>query len=214
MTDSEAHAPLRIGEKVPGFTARSTHGPINLDDYRGRWLILFAHPADFTPVCTSEFVALAHAAQEFADRGCDLIGVSVDSLYSHLAWVRMIHDMTGVRVDFPLVEDPTMEIARAYGMIDSSAPDAASVRTTYFIDPHGVLRASTNYPSSVGRSIPEMLRLLTALQRVDAVDALVPANWEPGEDLLESPRETAADAYDAKDPAAWFYAARPDQESK
>lgn len=206
MSEFSDIAPLRIGETVPKFSARSTQGVIDLANYRGRWLILFAHPADFTPVCTSECVALARAAADFSALGCDLVGVSVDSLYSHLAWVRMIHDMTGVSVDFPIVEDPTMEIARAYGMIAHDAADAGSVRSTYFIDPDGVLRASTSYPPTVGRSIPEMLRLLQALQRADAGDALVPADWQPGEALLGVPAETVADVLKAKTASGWFYA--------
>ncbi len=207
----EEFLPLRIGEKVPTFSARSTRGPIDFESYRGRWVILFAHPGDFTPVCTSEFIALSKAAPEFARLDCELLGISVDSLYSHLAWVRMIHDVSGERIEFPIIEDPTMEIARAYGMIGRDAPDAASVRTTYFIDQKGVLRASLSYPPTVGRSIPEMLRLLAALQRVDQGDALLPADWQPGDDLLRIPREDAADVLKSEQAADWFYSPKSDR---
>lgn len=205
-TDTMHHfAPLHIGDVVPRFTARSTQGPVDLADYDHQWIVLFAHPADFTPVCTSEFIELAKAADEFADLDCALIGISIDSLYSHLAWIRMIHEMTGVKVEFPLVEDPTMEIARAYGMISPEAGDAATVRATYFIAPGGILRASITYPPNVGRSIPEMLRLLRALQAADGEQALVPANWESGDPLLRMPEENAANLFKAKSATDWFY---------
>ncbi|AKH42816.1 peroxiredoxin (alkyl hydroperoxide reductase subunit C) [Altererythrobacter atlanticus] len=196
---------LRIGDQVPHFTARSTQGPLDLGDYAGKWVILFSHPADFTPVCTSEFVALARAADKFAERDCTLIGVSIDSLYSHLAWIRMIYDMTGIEVGFPIVEDPTMEIARAFGMIGPEAHDASSIRATCFIDPDGKLQATTCYPANVGRSIPEMIRLLKALQRVSDGDVLAPADWQPGSDLLRAPRETVADVLRPEGASDWFF---------
>lgn len=202
---------LRLGDEAPNFSARSTQGPISLSDYRGRWLVLFSHPADFTPVCTSEFVALAKAAGEFAALDCALMALSVDSLYSHLAWIRQIHDMFGVTVDFPIIEDPTLEIARAYGMIGCDAVDAAAVRTTYFLDPDGVLRASTCYPAEVGRSVDEMLRILTALQRVHRGSCLVPANWTPGDDLLRVPRASVAEIVKEKNAGDWFYTPIPDK---
>jgi len=197
--------PLRIGQTVPIFTARSTTGPFDLADYRGRWVMLFSHPADFTPVCTSEFVALAEAKEQFEALGCSLVAVSIDSLYSHLAWIRMIYDMTGTKVDFPIVEDPTMEIARAYGMIGTEADDAGTIRSSYFIDPDGVLVASQTYPVTVGRSIPELLRLLAALQKVRTGDVFVPVNWQPGDPLLKIPAETAADIFAGERSSDWFY---------
>ncbi|WP_395329416.1 redoxin domain-containing protein [Novosphingobium sp. BL-8H] len=198
--------PLRIGDRVPRFVARSTQGAFDLDDYRGRWLILFSHPADFTPVCTSEVLALARAVPEFAALDCRLVGLSVDSLYSHLAWIRLIRDTTGVAIEFPIIEDPTMEIARGFGMVGADARDSATVRMTYFIDPEGVLQALNSYPLTVGRSIPEMLRLLAALQEVRDGGGLAPADWQPGDDLLRAPEDTAAAALATSDPAAWFYA--------
>ena len=197
--------PLRIGETVPRFSARSTQGPLDLADFRGRWLMLFSHPADFTPVCTSEFIALARAKDRFAELDCALVGLSADSLYAHLAWIRAIHDMAGVTIDFPVIEDPTMEVARAYGMIGCEAQDAGAMRMTCFIDPDGILRASTCYPATVGRSIPELLRVLAALQQVHGGERLAPADWEPGKPLLHAPGERAADAIEGDAATDWFY---------
>ena len=180
-------AGLRIGDPAPDFSARSTAGDIRLSDFRGRWLELFSHPADFSPVCTTEFVALARAAGDFAERDCALMALSVDSLFSHFAWLRMIRDRFDVEVRFPIVEDPTLVIGRAYGMVAPRDNDSGTVRTTFFIDPEGVVRAMTCYPANVGRSTPEMLRTLDALQAVDAGSVLAPANWEPGDDLLQQP---------------------------
>ncbi len=176
--------PLRMGDIAPDFQARSTLGPVKLSDYRGRWLVFFSHPADFTPVCTSEFVAIAKAAEAFAALDCGLLGLSVDSLYSHLAWVRAIRDGFDVTIPFPIVEDPSMAIGRAYGMIDADSADSSAVRATYFIDPDGVIRAMTWYPLNVGRSVDETLRMVAALQRTAGGDALAPEAWRPGDDLL------------------------------
>ena len=210
LDDQAQPLPLRIGEVVPRFSGRSTLGPLDLDDYRGQWVMLFSHPADFTPVCTSEFLAFARAEQQFTDMNCALIGMSVDSLYSHLAWIRMIFDLTGEKIAFPIVEDPTMEIARAYGMLGHDAQDAGTVRTAYFIDPDGILRACTCYPPTVGRSIPEILRLLAALQRVDRGDVLTPADWQPGDDVLHAPAETLDAALAPGNAFDWFYASTKD----
>ena len=204
---SERMAPcagLRIGDYAPEFAARSTTGDLRLSDYRGRWLVLFSHPADFTPVCTTEFVALARAAQEFGQRDCALMALSVDSLFSHFAWLRAIRDRFDVEVHFPIIEDPTLVIARAYGMVDSQANDSATVRSTFFIDPEGVIRAMTCYPANVGRSTPEMIRTLDALQAVDDDTLLAPANWQPGDELLRQPSGSLDDVYAAKGSSDWF----------
>jgi peroxiredoxin (alkyl hydroperoxide reductase subunit C) len=177
---------------------------MRLSDCRGRWLVLFSHPADFTPVCTTEFVALAKAADQFAQRECDLMALSVDSLFSHFAWLRMIRDRFDVEVRFPIIEDPTLVIGRAYGMVAPGDNDSATVRTTFFIDPHGVIRAMTCYPANVGRSTSEMLRTLDALQAVDKDPVLAPANWEPGEKLLRQPSAKLDDVFAAKDHTDWF----------
>lgn len=203
--------PLQIGDLAPNFQARTTMGMVNLSDYRGKWLILFSHPADFTPVCTSEFIALSKAADRFAALDCTLLAVSIDSLYAHLGWIRAIHDGFGVTISFPIVEDPSMVIGRAYGMIRSSAIDAATMRSTFFIDPDGVIRAITNYPATIGRSVDEMLRIVTALQRVDAHNVVTPEGWQPGDAVLLPPGQEQAIVLDAKDNVTWFYRPVPDK---
>lgn len=206
-TAGGASAPraLRIGDVAPVFCARSTLGEVRLDQYRGRWVIFFSHPADFTPVCTSEFVALARAAPQFEAIGCALIGLSVDSLFSHVAWVRAIQEIFGVEVPFPIVEDPSMVIGRAYGMLDESAQDSSAMRASYFIDPQGVVRAMTWYPLTVGRSVAEMLRLATALQRTASGELMTPEGWRPGDDLLLPPLKTMTEALKPGSPPDWFY---------
>ena len=205
--DAARRAPcagLRIGDAAPDFSARSTVGDVRLSDYRGRWLILFSHPADFTPVCTTEFVALARCAEEFGKRDCALMALSVDSLFSHFAWLRLIRDRFDVEVRFPIIEDPTLVIGRAYGMVASGDNDSATVRTTFFIDPHGIVRAMTCYPANVGRSTSEMLRVLDALQAVDGGPVLAPANWRPGEALLAQPDASLDTVFSADGQADWF----------
>ena len=201
---------LRIGDRAPVFHARSTLGPISLTDYRGRWVLLFSHPADFTPVCTSEFIALARAAARFAALDCVPVAVSVDSVFSHQAWVRAIHDHFGVTIAFPIIEDPTLVIGTAYGMIDEMAVDASAMRSTFVIDPDGVVRAVLSYPATVGRSVDEQLRLVAALQKVDADAVLTPEAWRPGDAVLLPPHEDAAAAV-ADGDACWFHRLRPDE---
>ena len=196
---------LRIGDIAPNFSARTTQGEISLDQYRGRWLVFFSHPADFTPVCTSEFMALACKAARFEAMDCVLLGLSVDSLYSHVAWLRAIRDRFDVDVPFPVVEDPSMVVGRAYGMLDEDASDASSVRATYFIDPDGVIRAMTWYPMNIGRSVDEMLRMVAALQRSAAGDVLTPADWQPGMNVLVPPALTGDAGPD------WFHSTREDK---
>lgn len=198
--DSQTNSPvpLRIGDTAPDFMARSTKGPFQLSRLRGRWVIFFSHPADFTPVCSTEFVALARRQAAFDALGCQLVGLSVDSLYSHMAWVRALGGLFDVTVDFPVIEDPSMAIGRAYGMIGADAADSMAMRTTFFIDPNGIVRATTSYPHNVGRSVDEMLRLLNALQQVDVSGRLTPEGWQPGGPVLLPPAEGAGDAAD------WF----------
>ena len=205
---------MRIGDSAPDFEARSTLGPIRLSDYRKRWLVLFSHPADFTPVCTTEFVELARRAQEFEDRDCAIMALSVDSLFSHFAWLRLIRDRFDVEVRFPIIEDPTLVIGRAFGMVGPHDNDSATVRTTFFIDPTGTVRATSCYPSNVDRSVPEMLRTLDALQAIDAHHGLAPANWQPGDALLRAPTQSLDDVYSAKDGTSWFLHEMSDKRSK
>lgn len=197
-------AGLRIGDFAPDFEARSTVGPVRLSALRGRWLVLFSHPADFTPVCTTEFVALARQAAAFEKRDCALMALSVDSLFSHFAWLRMIRDRFGVEVRFPIVEDPTLIIGRAFGMVSAEDSNSATVRTTFFIDPKGVIRAMTCYPANLGRSVPEMLRIVDGLQAIDADGGLAPANWQPGEAMLEAPTHDLDEVFAADDATSWF----------
>jgi peroxiredoxin (alkyl hydroperoxide reductase subunit C) len=200
-----AGASLRLGQQAPEFTARSTKGLVRLSDFRGRWLVLFSHPADFTPVCTSEFVAIARAAKAFESLDCALMALSVDSLFSHLAWIRAINDRFDVAIDFPILEDPTLEIGRAYGMVGAEDMDASAVRMTYFLDPEGVVRATTCYPASVGRSVDEMLRMVAALQRVHRGEVLAPEGWHPGSDLLRLPPQSVEAVLSSQDATSWFY---------
>jgi len=200
---------LQIGDPAPNFQARTTMGVINLSDLRGRWLILFSHPADFTPVCTSEFVALSKANDRFEALNCALLAVSVDSLYSHLGWIRAIRDGFGVTVSFPIVEDPSLIIGRAYGMISDRSPDAATMRSTYFIDPDGIIRAMICYPATIGRSVDEMLRVLSALQIVDADHVVTPEGWHPGDAVLLPPHQDQAALLAEADDPMWFHRSKP-----
>ncbi len=193
--------PLRLGDAAPNFTARTTMGEKSLADYRGKWLILFSHPADFTPVCTTEFVTLANVADRFEALDCALLGLSIDSLYAHIAWAKAIELAFGVRIPFPIVEDPSMAIGKAYGMIDEHAQDSSAIRCTYFIDPDGIVRAITSYPHNVGRSVEEMLRMVAALQVAAKDNVLTPEGWQPGEATMRPPAADVAQTTTASD---WF----------
>jgi len=207
--------PSRLGppllhDPAPDFRARTTLGERTLSGYRGRWLLLFSHPADFTPVCTSEFVAFARAADRFEALGCDLLALSVDSLFSHVAWLRSIHEQFGVKVPFPLIEDPSMAIARAYGMIAPNAPDASMVRAVFAIDPAGIIRAISWYPMTTGRNVEELLRLLAALQVTDAHGVSTPEGWQPGGDIILPSPLTADAAFERHESGAdWYYRTAP-----
>ena len=180
-----------LNEPAPPFKAKTTHGERSLADYKGKWLILFSHPADFTPVCTTEFIGFAKAAETFRKMNCELLGLSIDSLYSHLAWTRNIQEKFGVTIPFPIIEDIKMEVASAYGMVHPGAADTQAVRATFFIDPHGVLRAMVYYPMSNGRSIDEFVRLLQAMQTSDKNQCATPEGWVPGRDVIVPPPKTA-----------------------
>ncbi len=203
--------PPLLHDHAPDFAARTTMGERQLSSYRGRWLVFFSHPADFTPVCTSEFIAFAMAYPQFQAAGCDLLALSVDSLFSHLAWARSIQQKFGVEIPFPIAEDAGLQIARAYGMVHPLANSSATVRATFVIDPLGVIRAINWYPMTTGRSVNELLRLVYALQATDEHDALTPENWHPGDPMLEA----VAGTYDAAATMAnqdgatdWYYYAR------
>lgn len=184
----------RIGDKAPEFKAITTQGDINFpSDYKGQWSILFSHPADFTPVCTSEFMAFAHMEAQFENANCKLIGLSIDGLYSHIAWLRTIKDkikfdgMENIEVKFPLIEDISMEVANKYGMIQPGEHKTQAVRAVFFIDGESIIRAIIYYPLSLGRNFDEIYRALIAMQTSDAFNVATPANWEPGKDVIISP---------------------------
>jgi peroxiredoxin (alkyl hydroperoxide reductase subunit C) len=202
----------RINEPAPAFDALTTHGRKTLEDYRGKWLILFSHPADFTPVCTTEFMAFARRADDFAALNTDLLGLSIDSHYAHIAWVRSIKESFGVDIPFPIIADLDMKVAQAYGMIQPGASDTQAVRATFVIDPEGMLRAMVYYPMTNGRSIDEFYRLVQALQTSETHGVATPENWTPGEDVIvPTPQTTDAaearmgEGFDTKD---WYFSTR------
>ena len=199
MTDQVTPSMPRINEPAPPFKAKTTHGERSLDDYRGKWLVLFSHPADFTPVCTTEFMGFAKAADRFKALNCELLGLSIDSVHSHIAWIRSIEEKFGVEIPFPIIDDLSMNVAKAFGMIHPGASDTSAVRATFIIDPEGVIRAMVYYPMSNGRSVDEFVRLLTALQTSDANKIATPENWQPGEPVIVPPPATAEAAKARKD---------------
>ncbi len=184
----------RMNERAPDFEAPTTHGVKKLADYQGKWLVLFSHPADFTPVCTTEFMAFAKAQDQFTQLNCELLGLSIDSHHSHVAWIRNIQEKFGVEIKFPIIADLSMTVAKAYGMIHPGAGDTSAVRATFIIDPNGILRAMVYYPMSNGRSIAEFLRLVKALQTSDTHKVATPEGWQPGEKVIVPPPATAAEA--------------------
>lgn len=184
----------RINEPAPNFEAVTTHGVKKLEDYRGKWLILFSHPADFTPVCTTEFMAFQKHKEQFDALNCELLGLSIDSVHSHNAWILNIKEKFGVEIEFPIIVDLDMKVASAYGMIHPGAANTSAVRSTFFIDPEGMLRAMVYYPMSNGRSIDEFVRLLTALQASDENGVATPESWQPGDKVIVPPPSTTEEA--------------------
>lgn len=181
---------VSIGMKAPDFTATTTFGPMRLSDYKGHWVILFSHPGDFTPVCTTEFIAFAQANDQFKGLNANLIGLSIDSNPSHLAWVNQIYQLTGIEIPFPIIADRMAEVAKLYGMIAPDASTQETVRNVFFIDPDQVIRAIFIYPLTNGRNIAEILRLLIALQTTDKCKVVTPANWQPGNPVMVPPPRT------------------------
>ena len=181
----------RIGDKAPAFKAVTTQGEIDFPaQYAGSWVILFSHPADFTPVCTSEFMTFAAMENQFSELNCKLVGLSIDGLYSHIAWLRTIKEkiefkgMKNIEVKFPLIEDVSMEIAKLYGMLQPGESSTKAVRAVFVIDPKGVIRTVIYYPLSLGRNFDEILRVVIALQTADAFSVATPADWRPGDDVI------------------------------
>lgn len=182
---------LRIGDKAPSFTAVTTQGTINFpEDYKGKWVILFSHPADFTPVCTTEFMTFASMQEEFKALNTELIGLSIDSIYAHIAWLRTINErikwngLEHVEVKFPVIEDIKMEVANKFGMLAPNVSTTQAVRSVFFIDPEGTIRSIIYYPASLGRNFAEIKRVIIALQKADAEGIATPANWQPGDDVI------------------------------
>ena len=181
----------RIGEQAPSFEAVTTQGKINFPvDYRGKWVILFSHPADFTPVCTTEFMTFGKMAAEYEALNCQLVGLSIDGLYSHIAWLRTIKDkidykgMKDIEIKFPLIEDVSMHVAKLYGMVQPGESETQAVRAVFFIDPKGIIRTILYYPHSLGRNFDEIKRVLMGLQTADNFGVALPADWRPGDDVI------------------------------
>jgi peroxiredoxin (alkyl hydroperoxide reductase subunit C) len=207
-----------IGDKAPSFKARTTQGDIDFPKcYEGKWVVFFSHPADFTPVCTTEFMTFASMQKDFEKRNCMLLGLSIDSIYAHIAWLRTIKekiqykDMKNVEVTFPVIEDLKMDVARAFGMLQPGASSTQAVRAVFMIDPKGIVRAILYYPLSNGRNMDEVMRLLVAMQTSDKHGVATPANWRPGDDAIVPPPGscgTAKDRVESADPDVkcldWF----------
>jgi len=223
QTEQEIRTAMpRIGDKAPEFKAVTTQGKLNFpSDFKGEWVILFSHPADFTPVCTSEFITFAHLEEKFEKANCKLVGLSIDGLYSHIAWLRTIKDkiefngMKNIEVKFPLIEDISMAIAKKYGMIQPGESETQAVRAVFFIDPKGLIRAIIYYPLSLGRNFDEIYRALIAMQTSDKFSVATPADWNPGDDVIISPasscgiaeeRMTSTEELNCKD---WFFCTKP-----
>jgi len=205
-----------LGSRAPDFQANSTHGPVSLGSFEGKWIVLFSHPYDFTPVCSTEFLGFARRAAEFEERDAQLLGLSVDSVFSHIAWVRNLERISGLKVPFPVIADLDQKVASAYGMIHPGASDMAPVRALFYIDPKRIVRACIYYPMNAGRSVDEVLRLLDALRSVDAhPDTACPEGWRPGDAIICPPPKTVAAAEarvkeSAGNPEAkdWFFVKR------
>jgi peroxiredoxin (alkyl hydroperoxide reductase subunit C) len=199
----------RLNEPAPDFTANSTHGQISLGDFKGSWVVLFSHPADFTPVCTTELTEFARRAPEFEGLNTKLVGLSIDSVFSHLAWTRNMEEKFDVKVPYPIIADLDMKVASAYGMVHPGASSTATVRAVFVIDDKQVVRAMVYYPMTNGRNIDEIYRLVKALQTSDKNGVATPCNWQPGEQVIVPPPQTAealekrlTEGYDMTD---WYF---------
>ncbi len=213
-TATQARSLPRLNEPAPDFEATTTQGTLKLSDLRGKWVVLFSHPADFTPVCSTEFMAFAQNYGEFEKRNAVLIGLSVDSVYSHIAWMRNIEEHSGIKIPFPVIADLDMKVAQLFGMIHPGAAATATVRTVFFIDDKGIVRAMIYYPMSCGRNMDEILRVLDALQTADANSVATPANWRPGDPVVV-PAPATKDAADKRmqeeglDRFDWYLSKKP-----
>jgi peroxiredoxin (alkyl hydroperoxide reductase subunit C) len=180
----------RIGSPAPQFEAPTTHGTLRLSDFKGSWLILFSHPADFTPVCTTEFIAFAQIHGKLREMNCELLGLSIDSVYSHIAWARNVEEKMGQKITFPIIADLNKEVATKFGMLMPGESKTETSRCVFVIDDKQVIRSMIYYPLSTGRNMDEILRLIQALQTVDKYKVATPANWRPGEKVIVPPPNT------------------------
>ena len=197
-----------IGEPAPDFEAETTHGPLKLSSLRGKWVVLFSHPADFTPVCTTEFLAFSEIHEELKALNVQLVGLSVDSVSAHLAWVHAVKEKMGIQIPFPIIADLTMTVSNKYGMIHKGQSSTAAIRAVFFIDEKGIMRGMLYYPLSNGRYMPEIIRLIKAFQTTDKYHVATPANWQPGDKVVVPAPKTAAEmekrpteGYECKD---WY----------
>jgi peroxiredoxin 2/4 len=184
----------RIGDKAPDFEANTTTGPLKFSEYnKGSWVILFSHPADFTPVCTTELSGFAQEQDDFfAQRNTKLIGLSIDSIHSHIAWVQNVREKTGVYFKFPIIADIDMKVAKLYGMLQPGESETAAVRAVFVIDPEGTIRLIMYYPLNVGRNMEEIKRVLVALQTATENQVALPLNWQPGDKVIVPPPKNLA----------------------
>jgi peroxiredoxin (alkyl hydroperoxide reductase subunit C) len=211
MEEQASRMPL-IGEKAPSFVAETTQGTVNFpEDYKGKWVIFFSHPADFTPVCTTEFMTFANMADEFKQLNTELLGLSIDSTYSHIAWLRTIKEkieykgMKDTEVNFPVISDLTMEVSKKFGMLQPAASTTQAVRAVFIMDPKAIVRAILYYPLSNGRNMDEVKRLVIAMQHSDEHNIATPANWEIGDDVIIPPPGSCGTAKDRVDQAGDDY---------
>ncbi len=186
---------VRLGDIAPDFTADTTKGPVHFHEWKGNgWAILFSHPKDFTPVCTTELGAAAALKGEFEKRNCKMIGLSVDPVESHMKWEGDIKDVTGHTVNFPMIGDPDRKVADLYDMIHPNASDTLTVRSVFIVGPDNKVKLTLTYPASTGRNFQELLRVLDSLQLTSSYSVSTPADWKPGEDVIISPAISDADA--------------------
>jgi len=188
--EKQALAMPRLGEPAPQFEALTTHGQLRLEDFKGSWLILFSHPADFTPVCTTEFIGFAAIHDQLREMNCELLGLSIDSVYSHIAWARNVEEKMGQKITFPIIADLNKEVAAKYGMVMPGESKTETARCVFVMDDKQILRAMIYYPLSTGRNMDEILRLIQALQTTDKHGVATPANWRPGEQVIIPPPNT------------------------
>jgi peroxiredoxin 2/4 len=204
----------RIGDMAPDFKANTTWGPIQFSEYnKGSWVVLFSHPADFTPVCTTEMSGFAVRHNEFKELNTKLMGLSIDSIHSHIAWINNVKKNTGVLFNFPIIEDISMKVSKLYGMLQPNEAETAAVRAVYFIDPKGKVRLIMYYPLNVGRNMDEILRVLKALQTSDKHGVALPLDWQPGDKVIVPPPKTV-EAMEEREKSSYemvdFYLAKKD----